>query len=124
MSAEMFEEFCLPSLLELTREFGGMFVHCCAKADHQYASFRKIPNLRGLNRIFQYPPGHQPAFETFGDQTVFMQSWQPEEKVYEYLDTAPPGTRFLFNLDPQPTLDDARRLYDRIRARCPHSVCR
>lgn len=46
MSAEMFEEFFLPSLLELSREFGGMMIHCCAKADHQYASFRKIPNLR------------------------------------------------------------------------------
>ena len=119
MSAEMFEEFCLPSLRELSREFGGLFVHCCAKADHQYTSFRKIPNLRGLNRIFQYPPGHQPAFETLGDKVVFMQAWQPEEKVHEYLDAAPPGTRFLFNLDPQPTLDDARRLVDRLRQRCP-----
>lgn len=119
MSAEMFEEFCLPSLIELSREFGGLFMHCCAKADHQYPSFRKIPNLRGLNRVFQYPPGHRPAFEMFGGQTVFMQAWMPEEKVYEYLADAPPGTRFLFQLDPQPTLDETYRLYERIRARCP-----
>jgi len=61
MSVEMFEEFCLPSLVDLSETFGGMFMHCCAKADHQYKSFKKIPNLRAINRVFQYPPSRPSA---------------------------------------------------------------
>lgn len=118
LSVEMFEEFCLPSLVEMSREFGGLFMHCCANADHQYASFKKIPNLRGLNRVFQYPPGPRPAFEMFSGQTVFMQAWKPEETIYHYLDLALPTSRFLFNLDPMP-LDEAKRSLERLRTRCP-----
>ena len=36
MSTRMFEEFCLPGLVDLAERFGGMFVHCCADADHQH----------------------------------------------------------------------------------------
>jgi len=47
MSSAMFEEFCLPSLERLSRTFGGLFMHCCAAADHQYEGFKRVPNLRG-----------------------------------------------------------------------------
>jgi hypothetical protein len=117
ISVEMFEEFCLPSLVDLSRTFGGLFMHCCAKADHQYAGFRQIPNFRGLNRVFQHPPGPRPAIEMFSGQTVFMVAWTDEQGVNDLLDMARPDTRFLFNMNPQP-LDEARQTLDRLRARC------
>jgi hypothetical protein len=117
ISVEMFEGFCLPSLVELSREFGGLFMHCCAAADHQYASFRKIPNLRGLNRVFQ-TPGPGPALQAFPGSTVFMQAWGSVDGYLKMLDMARPDARFLFNLPAEP-YDEARRAFDRLRARCP-----
>jgi len=116
LSVRMFEEFCLPSLIELSERYGGLFVHCCATADHQYGSFKKIPDLRGLNRVFQ-KPGPGPAIRAFSGQTVLMVAWTEEEKVFEMLDLALPGTRFLFNMPGRP-LDEAKGALERLRARC------
>ncbi|MCS7222701.1 MAG: uroporphyrinogen decarboxylase family protein [Anaerolineae bacterium] len=116
LSAHMFEEFCLPSLLELSDRYGGLFIHCCATADHQYGNFKKIPNLRGLNRVFQ-SPGPRPAIEAFSGQTVLIVAWTQEDKVLEMLDMALPDTRFLFNMPGQP-LDEAKATLQRLRKRC------
>ncbi len=97
MSPAMFEEFVLPSLTELSRDFGGIFMHCCATADHQYPMFNAIPNLRGINRVFQ-APGPRPAIEAFSGRTVLMMAWLDEQAVYDLLDMALPDTRFVFNM--------------------------
>lgn len=117
LSVAMFEEFSLPVLQQLSRKYGGMFIHCCATADHQYASLRKIPNLRGLNRVFQQP-GPLPAFHAFDERTVFMVAWCDLTGVMRMLDSALPTTRFLFNL-PWMAEEDARRCLEALRRRCP-----
>lgn len=119
MNAAMFEEFCVPVLADLSDTFGGLFVHCCATADHQYENFKKIPRLRGLNRVFQ-APGPRPAIEAFAGVSVLMMAWFSIDQAFEMLDMALPDTRFLFNLPAQP-LDDARATYDRLRDRCPRA---
>jgi len=117
LSVGMFEEFCLPHLNELSDTFGGLFMHCCATADHQYRSFKKIRRLRGLNRVFQ-APGPKPAIDLFSGDTVLMVAWTNEEDVYKMLDMARPDTRFLFNMGAQP-ISEAQRTYERLRTRCP-----
>jgi len=117
MSPVMFEEFCLPPLVELSETFGGLFVHCCATADHQYPSFRKIPNLRGINRVFQ-APGPRPAIEAFTPGTVLMVAWTGIEACREMLDMALCETRFLFNMPAEPR-DQAKATYERMREWCP-----
>jgi hypothetical protein len=117
MSVPMFEEFCLPNLNDLSDTYGGLFMHCCATADHQYGSFKKIRNLRALNRVFQ-SPGPRPAIEAFSDKTVLMVAWTNEEDVGKILDMALPSTRLLLNMPVQP-LDEAQRTYARLRERCP-----
>ncbi|MGC9349281.1 MAG: uroporphyrinogen decarboxylase family protein [Anaerolineae bacterium] len=117
MSTAMFETFCLPNLVDLSETYGGLFVHCCATADHQYDNFAKIPNLRGMNRVFQ-EPGPRPAIEVFSEETVLMVAWTSEQKVYDMLDMALPETRFLFNMPGQP-LEPSKRTYERLRERCP-----
>ena len=117
LSTAMFAEFCLPTLVDLSETFGGLFVHCCATADHQYAGFRRIPNLRGLNRVFQ-EPGPRPAIEAFSGHTVLIQAWLGEQDVYQFLDMALPSTRFLFNVAVG-TLDEAKHVVERFRERCP-----
>jgi hypothetical protein len=117
MSVKMFEAFCLPNLNDLSDTFGGLFMHCCATADHQYGSFKRIHNLRGLNRVFQ-SPGPRAAIEAFSGQTVIMQAWTNEADINKMLDMALPETRFLLNMPAQP-LDEALRTYERLRVRCP-----
>lgn len=116
-STAMFAEFCLPVLTSLSERFGGIFVHCCASADHQYGGFREIPALRGMNRVFQ-APGPRPAIEAFSGHSVLMVAWTGEENVLDMLDMALPDTRFLFNLAVRP-VDEAKRVYERLRGRCP-----
>jgi hypothetical protein len=125
ISTRMFEEFSLPELVDLSETFGGLFIHCCANADHQYGGFKKIPNLRGLNRVFQ-APGPRPAIEAFSGQTVLTMAWIGEETVQAMLDMAQPNTRFLFNMSRASTssteylsLEKAKPPYERLRARCP-----
>ncbi len=117
ISADMFEEFALPSLTDLSTRFGGMFLHCCAAADHQYANFARIPDLRGLNRVFQYPPGPGPALDLFSRQAVMIQAWLNESAVHTFLEQSRPDTRFLFELEPLP-IEDAKPVIERVRAAC------
>jgi hypothetical protein len=116
MSVPMFEEFCVPVLADLSREFGGLFIHCCATADHQYASFSKVPDVRGMNRVFQ-APGPEPAVEAFSGRSVLMMAWMAEDQVNALLDMARPDTRYLFNMGAQP-LEESRRTCERLRERC------
>ncbi len=103
----------------LSETFGGLAMHCCATADYQYPSFRKIPSFRGLQRVFQ-EPGAGPAIEAFSGHTVLVMAWCDEKTVHQMLDMALPDTRFLLNMAAQP-LEDARRTYERLRERCPRA---
>jgi hypothetical protein len=109
MSTAMFDEFCLPPLVALSETFGGMFVHCCADADHQYESFLRIPNLRGMNRAFVRGP--ERAVEMFSGHAVLMNGFEDR-----FLDLARPETRYLFCLGYHP-LDEAQRLLESVRER-------
>jgi len=119
VSTPMFEEFCIPSLVALSETFGGIFVHCCATADHQYESFLKLPRLRGMNRVFQ-EPGPRPAIEAFSGRAVLMQAWMAEAGINAMLDMALPETRFLFDM-PAQAIEDQKPVLERLRKRCPRS---
>lgn len=120
LSPAMFEEFCLPVLTELSGRFGGLFMHCCANAEHQFPGFLKIPNLRALNRAGgQFEPMLRSDIgRTLAERMVFMVAWAPEKEVNSLLDLAPPGARFLINM-PEMPLEEAKATFERLRARCP-----
>lgn len=118
LSAPMFEQFCLPLLNELSDRYGGLIMHCCATADHQYGNFRKIRRLHGINRMFQ-KPGPLPAIQAFSGHSVLIVSqYSDEENLSRLLDLALPNTRYLFAL-PGMALEDAQRMNDFLRQRCP-----
>lgn len=118
LSVPMFEQFCLPLLNELSDRYGGITVHCCATADHQYGNFKKIRRLRGFNRFF-WKPGPLPAIQTFsGHCPLLVSQYADEENLGRLLDMALPETRYLFALGGM-ALEDARRINDFLRARCP-----
>ncbi len=115
MTPAMFEEFCLPSLIRLSKTFGGLFMHCCAAADHQYENFKKIPNFRGLQRVYQ-APGPLPAIKAFSGETVLIQVVSEEEEAHDFLAMAQPDTRYLFNFNSM-SLDEAKKTMAGLRER-------
>ena len=78
VNAEMFDEFFLPGLVELSDRYGGIGIHCCANARHQWDGFRKIPNLKLLNLV-QPVEELLDAYEYFSDFTTQMHdgAWWP-----------------------------------------------
>lgn len=120
LSCEMFERFCLPWLMRISERWGGLSMHCCAAADHQYPMFRKIPNLRALNRVFTHGP--EAAIQAFSGHAVLVLAWYPEEMINHLLDIARPDTRFLFNMIAMP-LEEARPFLERFRRRAGRSHC-
>ena len=49
VSRRVFDKLFLPELTELSERHGGIGIHCCAHAKHQWEGFKHIPNLRLLN---------------------------------------------------------------------------
>ncbi|MCX7045683.1 MAG: hypothetical protein NTX50_09400 [Candidatus Sumerlaeota bacterium] len=115
IGVEHFREFLLPELVDLSETFGGLGMHCCASAEHQFEAFKEIPNFYAFNRV-PAKKGWRPILEHFGgpQAPVHALAWI-EEKDIEYLIAhAPDGTRFIFELcDAQP--DQARAWLERMR---------
>lgn len=116
LSDDMFMNFCMPSLKRLSAKYGGLTIHCCADADRHYPNFAKIPNLQGLNRVFQ-KSGPQPAIDYFAGKTVLVVLWFEPARLHKMLDLAQPESRFLFQIPWQPE-EELMRSYEELRARC------
>jgi len=97
MNPQMFEEFCLPELNDLCETFGGIGMHCCADAEHQFPGFRKIRNLYGFNRVAS-KQGYLPLLEHFAGPNgpVHCLAWLSDETIEQLITQAPAGTRFIF----------------------------
>ena len=119
VNTTMFDQFLLPEMIDLAETFGGIGMHCCAAAEHQFASFNKIPNLYGLNRV-QATQGYFPILDHFagpGSPTHVL-AWIDDETIAALLEQAPAGTRFIV----QNTLDDvdeAKAWLDKMRSLPP-----
>jgi hypothetical protein len=118
VSTAMFEEFMLPELVELSQTFGSMGMHCCAAAEHQFASFATIPNFYAFNRVpAKGGPGLEAAVAAFDGPgaPVHAIGWIDPATIGRLVSQAKPGTRFVFVAYPA-TLDDARTWLDAARA--------
>jgi len=124
MNAEMFEEFCLPELNDLSETFGGIGMHCCADAEHQFPGFNKITNFYGFNRVASHG-GYLPLLEHFAGPSgpVHCLAWLGQETIEELMTRAPKGTRFIFQQmgteedDPAKWLEWAHALMDSVADR-------
>ena len=116
MSPAMFEEFCLPELNDLSDTFGGVGMHCCADAEHQFPGFKKVRNFYGFNRV-QAKRGYLPLLDHFAgpEAPVHCLAWVADDVIEQLVTQAPPGTRFTFKRMGGND-DDAARWLDRGRA--------
>ena len=96
VNTETFEELMLPELVDLAETFGGLGMHCCASADHQFKSFGKIPNFYAFNRV-RSKLGWTPIFNLAGPTgPTYVLAWISENDILELRAKAPAGTRFMF----------------------------
>jgi hypothetical protein len=119
VSTEMFEAFMLPEMVDLAETFGGIGMHCCADAEHQFASFRKIPNFYSFNRVAARQ-GYSPLLDHLAGpgSPVHVLAWIGQEDVRTLLSLAPEGTRFIFQQFCDEA-DEARAWYDQMHALRP-----
>ncbi|MHC4984664.1 MAG: uroporphyrinogen decarboxylase family protein [Planctomycetota bacterium] len=117
VNTEMFEEFFLPSLTELSDRYGGIGIHCCANARHQWPGLKKIPNLKLLNLV-QPVEELLDAYDYFADVTCQMHDgawWNEPEKWLESLPNN--GCRALIGVSPE-SKDQALEWAAMLREHC------
>jgi hypothetical protein len=121
VSNAMFEQYQLPELLDLSEHFGGLGMHCCAAAEHQFESFTKVPNFYAFNRV-KADQGYGPILEHFAgpDAPVHVLAWVPEEQIEMLVREAREGTRFIFVLT-DADAEQAKAWLARMRELSPRS---
>lgn len=121
ISADAFREFGLPYLRALADAFGGISLHSCAAAQHQWDNLATLPGMRYLN--FSHPATDlQTSIDRFSGQVVLVPVAFPGleyglDFVDDCLARAHPSTRFFFRTDVD-GLDAAAELAREIRIRC------
>jgi hypothetical protein len=100
VSEEMFEAFFAGELTALSERYGGLGVHCCADAAHQWANFKAIPGLKVINHVV--PPTRDPSYITdalayYGPKIAQMpQGWKPDGPPEFWPDQYPTNARVIF----------------------------
>ena len=116
-----FEEFCLPELVELSETFGGLGMHCCADAEHQFELFKRIPGFYAMNRV-SAKRGYLPILDDLAgpDGPVHVLAWIDEETIEQLIRQAPAGTRFVFT-QMGADAESAKPWLERMRALSPRA---
>jgi len=101
VSPEQMRDFFVPELENLSKRYGGLGIHCCADASHQWENFSALPGLRAMN--FVTPPRRsaqvyiRESFEHFGNRCVHVPSWTPSGDMHTWADQAPDGLRLVLS---------------------------
>lgn len=77
VSPALFDGLFLPELAELSARYGGLGVHCCANARHQWDGLRRIPGLAMLNLV-QPAAVYGEAYPYFAATCAQMHGWRQE----------------------------------------------
>ena len=103
INPEMFQEFFRGELVSLADHFGGLGIHCCADARHQWGNFRELPGLKVMNH--NAPPTRDArtylmdAVRFYGDRVVQVPvGWNPDAPPETWPAHFPEGTRIVFSM--------------------------
>lgn len=103
LNTEMFREFFRDELITLGEHFGGLGIHCCADARHQWGNFRELAGLKVMNHN---PPPTRNAREYLLDAVRFYGKrvaqvpvgWTPDGPPDTWPGQFPEGTRTVFDV--------------------------
>lgn len=116
VSEQMCRELFLPELAELSHRYGGIGVHCCANARHQWGNFKRIPALRLLNLV-QPPEELRAAYAFFATHTAQMHSWCGDGPPWRWPLDYPEGARVVLQARAA-TRQEAQRMCEKLKAAC------
>ena len=98
VSEAMFDEFFLPSLRLLADRYGGIGIHCCAGARHQWAGLKRIDGLRLMN-ICQPAEIAREAHAFFSPEIAHHHyGWTPDGPPRTWPPQFPEGARVVIEL--------------------------
>ncbi len=83
LSPQLYEEFSLPYLNELSEEFGGIMIHSCGNFEHQLDILDKVHNLRAIN-FGVTETKFEAVWEKFGGKTVVLPHCSAETIVADF----------------------------------------
>lgn len=112
VSSRIYRRLFLPELAELSERYGGIGVHCCAHARHQWQGFLDIPGLRLIN--FVQPEDVLREAYRFFAAVPQMHSWCGDGDPWDWPAAYPDGARVIL----QPiatTRDEALGLSDKLQ---------
>ena len=106
VSGKMFLQFFLPHLNRFSERYGGLGIHCCAHARHQWEHIKKVTGLRLLNitNTGTMVSEAYPFFADFTTQWNFDQSPVPRGPL-EWMDEIPVNAHVAFELLPETKAD-------------------
>lgn len=117
LSPAMFDQYVLDELAWLSDRYGGIGIHCCADARHQWPGLARVPGLKLLN--LNCPPTRKPeeyineAYRFFADVAAQMHiGWNPPISIAEQTALAP---RLILEFSVE-TGDEAKALCDTLNA--------
>ncbi len=110
VSSDMFREFFLPELQALSDRYGGLGIHCCANARHQWENFKQIRNLRMLN-ICQPPEVTKAAYRAFAEVCGQHHGfWDATVPPWQWPKALPPGARMVIQVEGRNRAEAAKTL--------------
>jgi len=116
VNQDMFNEFYLQELVELSERYGAIGIHCCANARHQWENLKKIPNLKllNLNNSLDYI---KEAYEFFAEHTAQMHWWCGDGEPETWASQLPEKARAVITAQAD-TKEKALRIADALRRTC------
>ena len=119
VSEEMFRVFFRDELIALSKHFGGLGIHCCADARHQWGNFRDLPCLKLINH--NVPPTRDAreylldSLRFYGSKVAQMPvGWNPDGPPETWPAQFPEGTRVVFEVGAEDAAQ-AAAMADRLR---------
>lgn len=112
VNGEMFEEFFADELVALSRRYGGIGIHCCADARHQWDNFARVPDLRLLNLV-QPPEELRDAYAFFASRVPQMHSWCGDGEPWTWPGQYPSDARIVFRASAE-TREEALALSEKL----------
>ena len=112
---ETFREFFSEEIDALSERYGGIGIHCCADAEHQFENFYNVKNLKLMN-LYRPPESIRAAYKLFARRCVqchgTLTNGRAAALPFDVNETYPAGSRIIFR-EYAEDIDDARRLLER-----------
>ncbi|HUV05588.1 MAG TPA: uroporphyrinogen decarboxylase family protein [Armatimonadota bacterium] len=97
VSPDAYYDLFHTELVELSRRYGGIGIHCCANAKHQWEGLKRIPDLRLLNLV-QPPDILREAYLYFASHVPQMHSWCGEGDPMGWIAQLPKESRVVLQV--------------------------